>query len=685
MRAVVTSGATWARKVMRRIRRTQDLWVERQWEHDRVAAGSTLSDAELTALLRRMSGRTFSEYCEVQRLDPAPRSFVPADRDGVVRQLREQFADHVAHIIAAADRSMAGTFDVLGSGPVNMARSRLSGGKLDWRRDPITGRRFPAGVSQWRALVPGTYADVGGDIKGPWEIGRCQHLPTWGQAYWLTGDQKYAQAFAATIADFIRQNPAGFGVQWGCAMDVGLRVVSWLLALDLFRGSPALTDGWWRMFLRSLVEHGRFIAANLEFGTIESRVATSNHYLADVFALYWLATTHPDLDSNVVWRGLSEHALEREIRVQLNADGSSFESSVPYHRLVTEMFLSAYALSLRHGRRFSEEYSTRLMRALAFIRAIRQPGGRVPQVGDADNGRAHILSEYGRWNQESMDHVLVAGAQVFNWPSLLDGIDPSAQVERLFWGIPDQGDAIEVPPQSNPTLFPDFGLAVVRTADVTAVLTNGPVGTSGFGNHKHCDQLAVEIVVGDQPLFVDGGTYCYTSDPSARNHFRGTASHNTVMVAATEQHEFKPEWLFRMFQTGTTSLETGVDAGQQWIRGVHTAYERLTPAVIHRRTVSVTEVGTVTIDDVVDGGEGHPCRWHFLVHPSVSVALEGHTAVLSWTNGTARFELPTSLNARIENGWYSRAYGVRAAAQTLVCEAAHGVREARFELTRVST
>jgi hypothetical protein len=157
------------------------------------------------------------------------------------------------------------------------------------------------------------------------------------------------------------------------------------------------------------------------------------------------------------------------------------------------------------------------------------------------------------------------------------------------------------------------------------------------------------------------------------------------MVAATEQHEFKPEWLFRMFQTGTASLETGVETGQQWVRGVHTAYQRLAPAVIHRRTLSLSEDGTVTLDDVLDGGEGHPCRWHFLVHPSVSVALEGHTAVLSWTNGTARFELPASLNARIENGWYSPAYGVRAAARTLVCEAAHGIREARFELTRVSS
>jgi hypothetical protein len=594
--------------------------------------------------------------------------------------LRDEFREAGLQIVAAADRTLAGTFDVLGSGPVDMRRRGASGARLDWRRDPITGTRFPSGVSQWRALVPGTYADIGGDIKGPWEIGRCQHLPTWGQAYWLTGDDKYARAFAYTIADFVQQNPAGFGVQWGCAMDVGLRAVSWLLALDFFRGAPALTPRWWRLFLRSLVEHGRFIAANLEFGTIDSRIATSNHYLADVFALYWIATTHPDLDSNVAWRGLSEHALEREIRVQLHDDGTSLESSVPYHRLVTEMFLSAFAIGVRHGRRFSDEYTQRLARALAFIRAIRQPGGRVPQVGDADNGRAHILSQYGRWSQESMDHLLVAGARVMGWPALAEGVPALDHIESVFW---DVSAPVASPPDvgTNPTLFQNFGLAVARVDGVSAIMSNGPVGTLGFGNHKHCDQLAVEIVLGDQPVFVDGGTYVYTSNPGARNYFRGTRSHNTVMVAGVEQHEFKPEWLFRMFQTGTASLRVGTPS-DCWISGAHTAYARLSPPVEHRRTLRVNTAGVV-IDDVLDGNGAHACRWQFLLHPNVSIALEGRVANLSWPSGAAQLSLPAELTCRVEDGWYSPSYGVRVTTKSLVCEASRTHSQVRFELRRM--
>ena len=50
------------------------------------------------------------------------------------------------------------------------------------------------------------------------------------------------------------------------------------------------------------------------------------------------------------------------------------------------------------------------------------------------------------------------------------------------------------------------------------------------------------------PVIVDPGSYVYTSDPDARNLFRSTRSHNTISVDGEEQNEFRPDWLFRMFE-----------------------------------------------------------------------------------------------------------------------------------------
>ena len=44
------------------------------------------------------------------------------------------------------------------------------------------------------------------------------------------------------------------------------------------------------------------------------------------------------------------------------------------------------------------------------------------------------------------------------------------------------------------------------------LVTNGIVGTKGFGNHKHNDQLSFEFHPDGSPLIVDPGSYVYTSD-----------------------------------------------------------------------------------------------------------------------------------------------------------------------------
>jgi len=681
MRSALRRTRNASHAVARRIGRAADLWRERAWERERY--GQRITRGELTALLRRMAGSSFSEYCEMQRLASGSRSFVPSgasEREELVQRLRSEWPAQAAETIAAAERLLAGTYEVLGSGPIDMRRSAQDGCAIDWQRDPVTGRRYPPRVSHWRALVPATFARIRGDIKGPWEIGRCQHLPTLGQAYWLTGDARFARAYAGTIADFIRENPVGFGVQWTCAMDVALRVVSWLAGLAFFQGAPALDTDWWGRFLSSIVEHGRFIASNLEFGTLDGRIVTSNHYTADLLGLQWIACTFPELDNNTVWRGLAEQGLEREIIVQIHPDGGSFESSVPYQRLVTEMFLSAYALSLRAGRPLSAQFRERLFAALRFVRALRQPDGRMPQVGDCDNGRAHILTRYGAWRQESMDHLLAAGARVLNCPALGEGIDAADRIEALLWNV---SDSVPAPcaAAEPPMVFEDSGLAVLRNERAIALLSNSRVGTLGFGNHKHCDQLAVEVCIGRQPLFVDAGSYVYTSDPVERNRFRGTATHNTVMVDGEEQHGLEPKWLFRLFQHGDAMLfEVESNDRAARVRGRHTAYSRLMPPVVHVRDLALCHDGTVRIDDAFEGQEGHTLRWHFLLHPAVSAAQATDGIELTWASGRALFTSTPPVVFEIAAGWYSPSYGVKVPTAALVAEPATAPATVGFTL-----
>ncbi len=641
------------------------------WERKKYHFPSQPSTAEMTARLLRMGVPGFSEYAYGQMVGSyGARTFVALDKQRIVDTLRSRYPGEVESILAIAERILHGRFEVLGSDLADLRRgARGRGSAITWNLDPISGKQFANVFNHWR-WNPGMLTS-GADIKGPWEIGRCQHFVVLGQAYWLTNDRRFSRCFAETIQDFLKHNPPGFGVQWACTMDVALRVVSWIAGLSFFQNAPELGIRWWRMFLKGLAEHGTFIAANLEFGTMNGEIITSNHYLSNLLGLYWLALAFPHLDAGCVWRGIAENALEQEIQKQIHPDGGDFESSVPYQRLVIEIFLSAFALSVHHGVPLSAAYRARLLKGLEFVAGLRQENGRVPQIGDADNGRAHVFTRYGVWRQESMDHLLVAGAHILKCPELAASVPEAEQLEVLFWG-PAPEVQTSSPTPKRLEVFPNTGIAIMRAKDTYVAMSNSIVGTRGFGNHKHNDQLAIEWIIGKQPLAVDGGSYIYTRDPESRNLFRSTATHNTVMVDGLEQNTFDKSRLFKMDQQG---VATFMDSRSQdfavGVAGRHTAYCRLDAPLVHVRRVLLRTDGGMLLDDLFEGPPEHRLRWYFLLYPGVSVRIQDGIVELSGPEGGGVINAASGLQFRSEPGWYSDGYGSRIRTSALVGEMDH--------------
>ncbi|MEP7309730.1 MAG: alginate lyase family protein [Acidobacteriota bacterium] len=607
--------------------------------------------------------------------------------DARIGDWRRSPSPQVRDTLDAATRILRHEFNLLGSGPYTPAdpdRSADGSGyqPIDWYLDPVSGLRFPRGIplAQWslELMRPGR-----ADIKLPWELARCQHWPLLGQAYRLTGDDRFAVEVEHELHDFMAANPIGIGVNWTCTMDVALRAANWAIALDLIRSCASLTVGFWRAAHEALFDHGVFIEGHLE----NHYEVTSNHFLSNVVGLFYLAAVFDDLPRGAAWDRQCRGWLAQEVEVQVLPDGADFESSVPYHRLVTELFLGAARLAEYRGRPLPPALIGRVETMVDFLANVLRPDGLMPQVGDADDGRLHILSGYGSRPPQDPRHLFGPAACFFRSDRWARLVDEGAAWEAEWWGYDSPGIDAQGPDEPD-TLrhFPHAGLTVVRHARRYLLITNGVVGTRGFGNHKHNDLLGFEYHAHGGPVFVDPGSHVYTSDPDSRNRFRSTRSHNTICVDEEEQNECRPDWLFRMFEKAFPEHLEVVE-GDEWVgyRGRHRGYTRLPQPVVHERTFRLERTtGGLSIVDVLEGQGSHRLRWHFHFAPGVTPAIVDAGAVeIRAAGGVLLMTFPQGLRPTISPAEYSPSYGVRVPCMAIDLDAVEridGRREYVFQV-----
>ena len=500
------------------------------------------------------------------------------------------------------------------------------------------------------------------DIKLPWELARCQHWPVLAQAFLLTGKDDFAKEILDELEDFMEANPVEIGIHWTCTMDVAIRAANWGVALELIRSCDGIEPEHWKSAYNALFAHGVFIYENLE----NHYEVTSNHFLSNVLGLFFLAGVFKDLPQGRLWNTFCRESLEREINVQILEDGADFESSVPYHRLVTELFLSGYRLAELYGSPLSDEYRSRLYRMVDFLSGVLRPDGLMPQAGDADDGRLHIFSNYANWNPQDPRHIFAPASRILDAPEFLAFTDSSSLWENCWWGIElSESDASESSSGRLPARaehFPQSGLTSIREGGDYLLITNAKVGTEGFGNHKHNDQLAFEYHAKGQPLLVDPGSHVYTSNPDSRNLFRSTGYHNTLCIDGVEQNELNPEWLFRLVENANAeTVEFEINDHYYEYVGRHSGYDRLENPVIHeRRFRLIRETWSLMILDQLSGSGSHTLNWHFHAAPGVKLSNSGGDRLLIESASVSYvLRYPDALECKIDDEWYSPSYGVR--------------------------
>jgi uncharacterized heparinase superfamily protein len=564
-----------------------------------------------------------------------------------------------ARILREADDALAHRVDLLGTGPVEL------GTPIEWHRDFKVGKSWPA---QFMRDI--NYSNLGcpSDVKVPWEISRLQWLMPAGQAFLLSGDERYAWAVRDVLDDWIGSNPYAHGVNWACTMEVAMRILSWTWLFHVFSRSQAWADeGFQSRFLRALYLHGEFTERYLERSDING-----NHFTADAAALVFAGLFFGRGVAARRWADTGWRMLCDELPRQVTADGVDFEASIPYHRLVLELFFLAARYREAAGLDVSDGYRDRVIAMARFAQLYTRHDGSSPLVGDADDARALPFG-----GQATGDHRYLAGLVGAHWcvRDLMDGFSgPRAEIvwtlgRRAAASLPDSDAGAR---RLTSASFPQGGFHVMRNACDHVFIDCGPVGQAGRGGHGHNDCLSFEAALDGVHLVTDCGAYVYTADAHERNRFRSTGFHNTPQVDGAELNRFvRWDHLWTLHNDAAPELKRwSAGADEDVLVGSHSGYDRLdSPVRPTRRIVLDHGAHALTIEDVLDGNGEHKVSVPLHLAPGVKARIVS-PGLVTLNAGGKEFELhwssPSSWTVEIAAARVSPSYGIAIASTRLL-------------------
>ena len=507
-------------------------------------------------------------------------------------------------ILAYADAILRGEYPLMGY------RNSLLGARPDWQCDWVSGKGWPLEDSRGIRIV----RHDGSDVKAPWELSRLQFAPILAKAWVLSGEPGYRESLRSLLADWIAGNPVGMGVNWTVAMEAALRGISLCLTMDLLWPFTTDEQPWLNQLTASLWQHLRFIEAHNEF----SFLLRSNHYLSNIVGLTTLSS-YLGLHRR---REKYARAVQREILLQTYADGGDCEASTGYQFLVAQLGLHSFLVQQRSNGAIQPEFQARLGLMFTWIASLADDAGKLPHLGDCDNGRVELL--FDDLAQASLPeckrHSLrTDGLRGLASHLLQRGV--GGHQEDAIWFGSQAADCV-APHEPKPvSLLPDSGIAVLRAGDASVVFCVMPNGLRGKGSHTHCDKLSIVLRIGQDEVFCDSGSRCYTRSPDLRNLDRSTKAHNTLMLDEAEQNviDLDPGMLFCCGNEAVVSRIAFSRTANITCEASQGGYSRY--GVEHHRTVGLEEC-SLRLTDEVRGAGKHLLDLRYILGPEWTVSSE---------------------------------------------------------------
>jgi hypothetical protein len=541
-------------------------------------------------------------------------------------------------------------------------KDKYLGETIIWNRDYKLGTDTPVIFS---SLIDYRDIEEAGDCKFVWEPNRHHQLVVLGRAFRLSGDKRFAQAVTDQLDSWLRQNPYGMGMNWRSGLELGIRLINWVWAIDLIRESGVISDELNTRLMDSVSRHIWEIDRKYSRGS-----SSNNHLIGEAAGVFVASSYFKNLKYSSKWREKSRQILNREILNQTYQDGGTKEQALGYHFFVLQFFTIAGIIARVTGDDMSPLYWSRLGKMYEFLGSIFEGGGNLPVFGDCDDGYVLDIGN----NPHDIRQWFAIGAVLFNRSDFKMWADNCT--ESLEWmpieSVHKNFSSIQIQQRKliGSKAFNETGYYLLQCGNrdspdcISVVFDCGPLGMGALAAHGHADALSFTLRAFGRDILVDPGTYDYFTYPACRQYFRSTKAHNTIVIDEQNQSEISGLFLWGR-KANAKCLDWRPDDFGGVVIGEHDGYSNLHDPVIHRRSIELDgQKKQVIVRDEIVCKEEHKIDIYFHLSEFCAIIKKSENNFLIDTGkGTINLKLDRNLIAEVfygsENplsGWISRGY-----------------------------
>lgn len=550
--------------------------------------------------------------------------------------VRENWSQQTAHILRIAEEVCEGIF--LFDLPWDMERTCepvVFKDEIDWE------------------YIPGE------DPEFIYQMNRHRYFICLGQAYVLTGNEKYAERFIHIFMDWVKRaalSQESRQTTWR-TIEAGLRGLYWTKAVSYFQGSPQMTDEVRETFLEALKVHGKYLAENFDGFKI-----SSNWGVIESCGLYFIGTA---LERNE-WCRTALERLALQAEVQILPDGVHWEQSAMYHNEVLTCYMEVLRLAWETAeedrRLLSVLVESAEKMALADL-AWKKPDHRQPLYGDSDDTDIRDMLTQTSWLMHLYGKEQIAGLLKYAAFPYMDfegcwdfGTEAalayaslsSIEPRRGLWPLLESGNLIWRSSWNEDADYLHF--------------RNGLLG----GGHGHSDKLHLSMIWDGEDVLVDAGRYRYVYDEN-RVWFKSAYAHNTILADEKDHLDYKDAWAVENAMP-EVRLQPQEQGGMVLLEGSHLGYMQQGKDIYMNRKVLLLGEGLYLILDMAIAGAEHTYQRLFHFREGIELLEEENTVFFRGKKTKGRMWTDSHASRKIITGKISRHYNEYTSALCLQTE-----------------